>query len=66
MSSIIFAGIVYYTERTLPALHDVVKLIYVLLIGIVTFATIRWIRARRANRREGDRRRRDRRSDTPD
>lgn len=61
VSSMIFAGLVYYLERTIPALHDVVGPVYWLLVAIVVVATGRWIRARSADRRGKDRRRLDRR-----
>jgi hypothetical protein len=66
VSSLIFAGLVYYLERTMPALHDVVGLIYWLLIAIVVVTTGRWVRARSAERRGTDRRRVDRREQQDD
>ena len=66
VSSIIFAGIVYYFERLLPALHDVVGPIYWLLLAIVLISTARWARARSSERRTAQRRRLERRDPNPD
>jgi hypothetical protein len=66
VSSLIFAGLVYYLERTMPALHDVDSLVYWLLAAIVDITTIRWIRARSADRRDKERRRVDRREPEDD
>ncbi len=56
VSSAILAALIYYAERTMPALHEVAGLIYLLLLGIVAVATMRWLRVRGADRRESDRR----------
>lgn len=56
ISSAFLAGLVNYTERTVPALQEVARLIYLLLLGIVLFTTWRWFRARGSNRRKKDRR----------
>ncbi len=56
VSSAIFAALVYYAERTMPALHDVAGIIYWLLLAIVAIATMRWLRVRGRDRRDNDRR----------
>jgi hypothetical protein len=56
ISSAIFAGLVYYAEKTIPALHDVAGIIYWMLLAIVTVATARWARVRGGDRRAADRR----------
>ena len=56
ISSAIFAGLVYYTEQTIPALHDVAEPVYWLLLAIVAIATARWMRVRGSDRRADDRR----------
>ncbi len=56
VSSAIFAALIYYAEYTMPALHDVAGLVYWLLLAIVAIATMRWLRVRGGDRREGDRR----------
>lgn len=67
ISSLIFAGIVFYVDQTIPALHDVITIIYWMLLAIVVFTTARWIRARSSDRRSTpDRRRKDRRHDSED
>jgi hypothetical protein len=67
ISSAIIAAIVYYFERTLPALHDVLGAVYWILLGVVVIATWRWFRARSGDRRMADRRRsRDDSDPTPD
>ncbi len=56
ISSAIFAGLVYYAERTVPALHDVAGIVYWMLLAIVAIATARWARVRGGDRRAADRR----------
>jgi hypothetical protein len=56
ISSAIFAAVVYYAEKTIPALHDVAGIVYWMLLGIVVFATARWARVRSGDRRAADRR----------
>lgn len=56
VSSAVFAALVYYAERTMPALHDVAGLVYWLLLAIVAIATMRWLRVRGRDRRDSDRR----------
>lgn len=56
VSSAIFAGLVYYAETTIPALHDVAGIVYWILLAIVVFSTARWMRVRTADRRAHDRR----------
>jgi hypothetical protein len=54
-------AILYYVGATIPALREVIRPIYWVLLGIVLFTTLRWLRARSADRRGSDRRRKDRR-----
>ena len=56
VSSAVFAGLVYYAESTIPALHDVAGIVYWMLVAIVVIATGRWMRVRTADRRSADRR----------
>ncbi len=56
ISSAIFAGLVNYAERTVPALHDVAGIVYWILLTIVVIATARWMRVRSTDRRSDDRR----------
>ena len=56
ISSAIIAGVVYYFETTLPALHDVLGAVYWILLGIVLITTWRWLRVRTRDRRSSDRR----------
>lgn len=64
VSSMIFAGILWYVETTIPALHDVIGIIYWMLLALVLFTTLRWMRARSGDRRaRHERRRADRRDD---
>ena len=64
VSSLIFAGILWYVETTIPALHDVIGIIYWMLFALVLFTTLRWLRARSGDRRaNNDRRRVDRRDE---
>jgi hypothetical protein len=60
VSSAIIAGVVYYFETTLPALHDVLGAVYWILLAIVLFTTWRWLRVRTRDRRSSDRRGSDR------
>jgi DMSO/TMAO reductase YedYZ heme-binding membrane subunit len=51
-------------ETTIPALHDVIGIIYWMLLALVLFTTLRWLRARSGDRRaRNDRRRIDRRDE---
>jgi hypothetical protein len=64
VSSLIFAGLLWYVETTIPALHDVIGIIYWMLLALVLFTTLRWLRARSGDRRaRNDRRRIDRRDE---
>ena len=58
IGSAILAAIVYYFEKQLPALHDVLGIVYWILFGIVAITTFRWFRVRTHDRREADRRQR--------
>lgn len=67
VSSLILAGILWYVETTIPALHDVIGIIYWMLLALVLFTTLRWMRPRSDDRREQDNRRRaDRRGSAED
>ena len=64
VSSLIFAGLLWYVETIIPALHDVIGIIYWMLLALVLITTARWLRARSGDRRAShDRRRVDRRDD---
>lgn len=64
VSSLIFAGLLWYVETIIPALHDVIGIIYWMLLALVLFTTLRWLRARSGDRRaRSDRRRVDRRDE---
>lgn len=64
VSSLIFAGLLWYVESIIPALHDVIGIIYWMLLALVLFTTLRWLRARSGDRRaRNDRRRVDRRDE---
>jgi hypothetical protein len=64
VSSLIFAGLLWYVETIIPALHDVIGIIYWMLLALVLFTTLRWLRARSGDRRaRNDRRRVDRRDE---
>lgn len=64
VSSLIFAGLLWYVETIMPALHDVIGIVYWMLLALVLFTTLRWLRARSGDRRaRNDRRRVDRRDE---
>ena len=48
---------VFIFETKLPVFHEVVKIIYFILVVILVIATGRWFRIRGARRQTGDRRR---------
>jgi hypothetical protein len=56
ISSAVLAGLIYYAETTIPALHDVAGIVYWILLAIVALATARWARVRSGDRRAADRR----------
>ena len=65
VSSLILAGILWYVETIMPALHDVIGIIYWMLLALVLFTTLRWMRPRSDDRRERhSRRRADRRENS--
>lgn len=54
----------YFLERRIPALHEILLPFYWLAFGMAAFLTWRWVRLRsRGDRRGGDRRHADRRDD---
>ena len=59
----LMAGGILLFETKMPVFHEVVKIIYFLLLVIVVIATGRWFRIRGPNQRRGDRRHGDRRKD---
>lgn len=57
----LIAGGVLLLETKWPVFHEVVKIIYFILLVIVVITTGRWFRIRQGRRRHADRRRGDRR-----
>ncbi len=55
------AGGVLFVETKWPVFHDVVKIVYFILLVILVIATGRWFRVRQGRRRNADRRHGDRR-----
>jgi len=57
------AGLIYWFEITMPAFHEVVIPLYVIIAALAVFFTWRWIRTRhrRGDRRHAERRHTDRR-----
>lgn len=54
----------YRIEVVIPALHDMIVPVYWVIVGITTFVTLRWLRARSPkDRRAEDRRRKSRRQE---
>lgn len=54
----------YRIEVVIPALHDMIVPVYWVIVGITTFITLRWLRARSPkDRRAEDRRRKPRRQE---
>ena len=54
----------YRIEVVIPALHDMIVPVYWVIVGITTFITLRWLRARSPkDRRAEDRRRKARRQE---
>ena len=63
IACILIAGGILLLETKMPVFHEVVKIIYFLLLVIVVIATGRWFRLRGPNQRHADRRHGDRRKD---
>ena len=53
--TLIAAGI-FTLETKLPVFHDVVKILYFILLVVLVIATGRWLRSRHGDRRQADRR----------
>lgn len=61
---LVVAGLLYWLERELPALRDILTPIYIGLGLGLLYTAYRWMRKRASDRRaRKDRRRRDRRSE---
>ena len=52
---------IFVFETKMPVFHEVVKIIYFILLVILVIATGRWLRVRRGRRRTADRRHAERR-----
>lgn len=61
IACIIVAGGVFWFETELPVFHEVVKIIYFIVVVILIIATGRWFRIRGPNQRHAERRHGDRR-----
>ena len=53
--TIIAAGI-FIVETKMPVFHDVVQILYFMLLVVLVIATGRWLRGRRGQRRQAERR----------
>lgn len=63
VSLLILLGL-YRIEVVIPALHDMLVPVYLIVFGITAFMTLRWLRARsKGDRRGGERRKSERRGD---
>ena len=63
VSLLILLGL-YRIEVVIPALHDMLVPVYLIVFGITAFMTLRWLRARSTQDRRGsDRRKAERRGD---
>ena len=63
VSLLILLGL-YRIEVVIPALHDMLVPVYLIVFGITAFMTLRWLRARSTRDRRGsDRRKAERRGD---
>jgi uncharacterized membrane protein len=61
-ASIVSIALIYWLERSAPALHELLLPFYWIILAIAFYLTWRWLRARsRKDRRGKDRRRTDRR-----
>jgi hypothetical protein len=68
-TSLLLILLIYWVEVEAPALDQLVKPFYWIILAVAFFLTWRWLRSRsRKDRRGGDRRRSDRREhdDSPD
>jgi len=52
----IIATGVFILETKLPVFHDVVQILYFILLVVLVIATGRWLRGRRGQRRQAERR----------
>lgn len=68
--AIVLAAALFEIERVQPALSDLLRPVYVVIVGVALLVTWKWFRAREGgpqhDRRHGDRRRSDRRDDFED
>mgnify|MGYP001551399263 FL=1 len=66
--ALIVAAVLYRIEDIQPALSDLIRPVYVILLGLALLVTWKWFRARASgkqhDRRQGDRRHADRREDS--
>ncbi|MFL5469170.1 MAG: hypothetical protein ACJ78R_02530 [Gemmatimonadaceae bacterium] len=60
--SLLSMALIFWLDFSAPALHDLLKPFYWIILGVAFYLTWRWLRARsRKDRRAGDRRHADRR-----
>ncbi|HEX2723145.1 MAG TPA: hypothetical protein VHM24_09510 [Gemmatimonadaceae bacterium] len=62
IACLLIGGAVFFFENRLPVFHDVVQIIYFILLVVLTISTGRWFRSRRGHRRHADRRKTERRA----
>jgi len=66
--ALIVAAVLYRIEDIQPALSDLIRPVYVILLALALLVTWKWFRARAGgkqnDRRQGDRRHADRREDS--
>lgn len=63
IACILIAIGIFTFETQMPVFHEVVKIIYFILLVILVIATGRWFRVRKGRRRNADRRHAERRRD---
>lgn len=68
--AIVVAGALYEAQNIQPAFSDLLRPVYVIILGVALLVTWKWFRARtggrKHDRRHGDRRRSDRRDEFED
>ncbi|MFL5488451.1 MAG: hypothetical protein ACJ8AJ_08200 [Gemmatimonadaceae bacterium] len=61
-ASLLLMALIFWLDFSAPALHDLLKPFYWIILAVAVYLTWRWLRARsRKDRRGGDRRHSDRR-----